>query len=93
MAEYNQLMNQRILDASGNLSYSSLTEDKRAFFKSILKTLNHIMIGDILWLQRFSEHPTNYATLKDMYSFPKAEALDQILFGDLTNFYENKKNR
>jgi len=47
-AEYNQLMNQRQYAAAGNLSEAELREDKGAFFKSILGTLNHILVGDII---------------------------------------------
>lgn len=91
MAEYNQLMNQRIFDASMNLSNKILSEDKGAFFKSIINTLNHIMIGDILWLKRFSNHPKNYSSLQRMEGFIKAEKLDQILFDDISVFYEERK--
>ena len=91
MAEYNQIMNQRIFEASGNLSKTSLFEDKGAFFKSIISTLNHIMIGDILWLKRFSKHPSNYTSLKQMNKFLKAESLDQILFDDMAIFYQERR--
>jgi len=91
MAEYNQLMNQRIFEACGNLSSATLNEDKNAFFKSIIKTLNHIMIGDILWLKRFLKHPTDYTSLKQINGFLTAEKLDQILFDDISRFYEERK--
>jgi len=91
MAEYNQLMNQRIFEASSNLSDEILNEDKGAFFKSILMTLNHIMIGDILWLKRFSEHPGNYTSLKQINDFTQPERLDQILFNDLNLLYKERK--
>jgi len=91
MAEYNQLMNQRIFEACGNLSSTALNEDKGAFFKSIIKTLNHIMIGDILWLKRFLKHPTNYTSLKEINEFLTAETLGQILFDDISRFYEERK--
>ena len=91
MAEYNQLMNQRIFEASGNLSEDNLNEDKGAFSKSIIKTLNHIMIGDILWLKRFFQHPTDYTSLKKINTFLSAENLDQVLFDDFTLFYNERK--
>lgn len=91
MAEYNQLMNQRILEASRNLSNTSLSEDKGAFFKSIIQTLNHIMIGDILWLKRFSKHSSDYSSLKQMSEFIQAERLDQILVNDISLFYIERK--
>lgn len=92
MAEYNQLMNQRIFAASEKLSPGALVEDKGAFFKSVLQTLNHIMIGDILWLTRFSAHPSAYAALKKMDEFPRPEKLDQVLFDDMTAFYQARKH-
>ena len=91
MAEYNELMNQRIFEASGKLSKSSLTEDKGAFFKSILATLNHIMIGDILWLKRFSKHPSNYYSLQQVDKLPQAESLDKILFDNIALLYKERK--
>jgi len=91
MAKYNQLMNQRIFEASGKLSITILNEDKGAFFKSIIKTLNHIMIGDILWLKRFMKHPTEYTSLKQVRGFLSAEKLDQILYDDISLFYKERK--
>jgi len=91
MAEYNQLMNQRIFEASENLSDITLNEDKGAFFQSILKTLNHIMIGDILWLKRFSKHPQDYTALRTMSTFIQAATLDQILFDKRSSFYKERK--
>ena len=53
LARYNTLANRRIYE-----SYSQLTDAERkrtrpAFFKSIHGTLNHIMVGDRIWLTRF----------------------------------------
>ena len=87
MAEYNKLMNKRIFEASKKLSNSKLNEDKGAFFKSIIGSLNHIMIGDILWLKRFSAHPGEYVALKKMESFLKPNKLDQELFSDINTFH------
>jgi len=91
MAEYNQLMNQRLFTASANLSHTSLNENKGAFFESIIQTLNHIMIGDILWLKRFMNHPTGYTSLEKVNEYPSAEKLDQILFDDFTTFSSRRK--
>ena len=91
MAEYNQLMNQRIFKASTHLSNTALFEDKGAFFQSIIITLNHIMIGDILWLKRFMKHPDDYSSLKQMTEFPQPQTLNEILFDDIDLFYKERK--
>lgn len=91
MAEYNQLMNQRIFSAAKKLSAESLREDKGAFFKSVLASLNHIMIGDILWLKRFSGHLKSFKSLKSLEGVAKPERLDQILFDDVDLFEKNRE--
>ncbi len=90
-AEYNKLMNQRLVVASSNLSNTSLIEDKGAFFKSVIGTLNHIMVGDILWLKRFSSHPSCYGSLKPMGNIDKPEKLNNILYVDLTQFSKARR--
>ena len=91
MAEYNQLMNQRIIDASSQLSEKDLLADKGAFFKSVFHTLNHIMIGDILWLKRFSAHPSDFKCLQLIKDLAKPESLDELLFDSLPTFQKQRK--
>ena len=90
MAKYNQLMNQRMIKSSENLSKDALREDKGAFFKSVIETLNHILIGDILWLKRFFAHPAGYVSLKYMSDVKKPDKLDEIIYDDLTSFNEER---
>ena len=82
-AEYNRLMNQRILRSASQLSEVELVSDRGAFFKSILGTLNHILVGDIIWLKRFSRHPASKNSLESLSRFPDPESPDVILFDDL----------
>jgi len=90
MAKYNQLMNQRLLTAASQLSPDSLAEDKGAFFKSVIASLNHILIGDILWLTRFANHPRAYTALKPLFERKKPSRLDEILYADLADFSEER---
>ncbi|MEC8081230.1 MAG: DinB family protein, partial [Pseudomonadota bacterium] len=59
LATYNQWMNNKVYEAALRLENTELTKDRGAFFGSILGTLNHIYVGDIIWLKRFSSHPTS----------------------------------
>ena len=52
LATYNQWMNRKLYNAAAVLSDEQLTQDRGAFFGSIWATLNHIAVGDILWLRR-----------------------------------------
>lgn len=90
MTEYNQLMNQRMIKACENMSSDSLSENKGAFFNSAIGTLNHILIGDCIWLKRFSTHPSAYISLKSLSEFKKPDRLDIILFSDLASLKEER---
>ena len=90
-AEYNQLMNQRQYTASANLSREELTENKGAFFKSVFGTLNHIMVGDIIWLKRFAEHPSSSEPLSYIRKIEKPENLNSMLFTELETLKEERQ--
>jgi|SRR5262245_16662549 len=44
MANYNQWMNVKLYEAAGKLSQEELTTNRKAFFGSLLGTLNHIVV-------------------------------------------------
>ncbi len=91
LANYNEWMNIKIYDASATLSAPELICDRGAFFKSILGTLNHIAVGDTIWLQRLAEHPSCKLTLKPIIETPKPTNLDSLLFSDLAQLYEFRR--
>ena len=83
-AQYNRLMNQRIFDAAAQLPEEDLQRDQRAFFKSVLGTLNHILVGDIIWLKRFAEHPSSRNALSYIAKMERPASLDSVLFSGLS---------
>ena len=52
-ARYNTLANGILYDACAGLSDAERKREHPAFFKSIHGTLNHIMVGDRIWMTRF----------------------------------------
>jgi len=46
MARYNQWMNNKLIAACESLAIETLKEDRGAFFKSILRTLEHLYFAD-----------------------------------------------
>lgn len=92
MAEHNQLMNQRLYSATASLSDIEIKEDKGAFFKSIFGTLNHILVGDILWLSRFSNTSLNQETLSYLTKIEKPKSLDALLFDEFHNMKKEREN-
>ncbi len=95
MAQYNLRMNTQVYDAASQLSSSELALNAGAFFKSILGTLNHIMVGDLFWLNRFALlHGTDSkqfsSLLNGLTVFPKPTALNQILFDDFSELHKTR---
>ncbi len=80
MARYNQWMNQKVYDTAAKLPDEALREDRGAFFGSVIGTLNHLMVGDLIWLQRLSVLPVAYASFEKARGLEKPTALDRLLF-------------
>lgn len=53
MAAYNAWQNRGVMDVMKSLPEKELTKNRRVFFGSILKTANHLLWGDQLWMSRF----------------------------------------
>jgi uncharacterized damage-inducible protein DinB len=51
-AAYNRWVNTRLYDACAGLSAADYKADLGAFFRSVHGTLNHLLLGDLLWLAR-----------------------------------------
>jgi len=53
-AAYNAWANGRLYDAAAALSDAEYRADRNAFFKSMHGTLNHLLVTDRIWMQRFT---------------------------------------
>jgi uncharacterized damage-inducible protein DinB len=53
MARYNRWMNEKLYALCAGLSDAERKRDRRAFFRSIHGTLNHLLLADRVWLGRF----------------------------------------
>ena len=53
-AGYSAWCNARLYDAAARVSDADYRADRGAFFKSLHGTLNHLMVGDRIWMQRFT---------------------------------------
>jgi uncharacterized damage-inducible protein DinB len=82
LVTYNRLMNQRMFEALSVLSQQQLNESRGAFFGSIHGSLNHILVGDIIWLKRFAAHPAFSKQKKYLDQLEQPASLDAVLFDD-----------
>ncbi|WP_028468611.1 DinB family protein [Neptunomonas japonica] len=92
MAIYNRRLNKQVYQASTNLSSAELEEGIGAFFKSILGTLNHIVVGDLLWLSRFATHSIRYQSLTHLTTYPQPSSLDEQLYDNLDAYWRARKD-
>ena len=53
-AAYNRWANERIFAAAAVLTDEEFERDTGIFFKSVMATLNHILVADRIWLKRFT---------------------------------------
>src|SRR5215813_7119932 len=67
-ARYNAWANRRLYEACAALSPEDCRPRRPSFFSSIHATLNHILVGDRVWMGRFEGVPSGI------------ERLDQILY-------------
>ena len=71
LARYNAWANRRLYDACAALPEAEYMKPRAAFFGSIHGTLNHLLVGDRIWIARLEHKPNPKITL------------DQVLYGDL----------
>ncbi len=72
-AGYNAWANRRLYDAAAGIDDVRYRADRGAFFKSLHGTLNHLLVGDRVWMHRFTGEGE-----------PPAR-LDMILFEDFVS--------
>jgi uncharacterized damage-inducible protein DinB len=69
MARYNRWMNEKLYASSAALTDAQRKEDVGAFFKSIHGTLNHLLLGDRVWMGRFTGVPFTVQSLsQELYA-------------------------
>lgn len=88
LASYNQWMNIRLYQLASELSEEQLLQNRGAFFGSVVGTLNHLLVADLVWLNRFKQLPNAPAVLQRLSNFPVATALDQLLYPDFSQLQQ-----
>jgi uncharacterized damage-inducible protein DinB len=91
MSQYSRWMNQRIFEAAAKLTADTLRADTGAFFGSILGTLNHLAVGDTLWLHRFAQHPHRFEALAGLSEFERPTSLRQTVSSDLAGLGDYRR--
>ncbi len=80
MAAYNRWMNDRLYSVCAELTDDERKADVGAFFGSVHGTLNHLLLGDRIWLGRFTGSPFS------------VRGLDQELYSDFSELRSQRSN-
>jgi uncharacterized damage-inducible protein DinB len=78
-ARYNAWANARLYDAAAQLSDDDYRADRGAFFRSVHGTLNHLLVTDRVWMQRFTGEGM------------APDRLDAVLFDQLATLREARE--
>jgi len=70
-AYYNRWANERLYEAAARLDGDEYRADRGAFFGSVHRTLNHLLVADRIWMRRFTG------------TGEVAPSLDAVLFAEL----------
>jgi uncharacterized damage-inducible protein DinB len=73
-AHYNAWANARVYEAAARLSDEQYRADRGAFFRSVHGTLNHLLVTDRIWMQRFTGRGETYDRLDTILH----ERLDEL---------------
>lgn len=82
MARYNRWMNLKLYALAAPLEDAERKRELGAFFGSLHGTLNHLLLGDRVWMRRFTGDRERYAS-RDVHGEPLAiRSLAQELYAD-----------
>ncbi|MCW7544966.1 DinB family protein [Aurantimonas litoralis] len=79
LAGYNRWCNERLYRAAADLTAAELRTDRGVFFGSMLGTLNHLLVADRIWMQRFTG------------TGDAPDRLDAILFEDFAELQQARQ--
>ena len=88
MAAYNRWMNEKLFSVCADLSDGDRKADAGVFFRSIHGTLNHLLLGDRIWMGRFTGTPFLVSSLdQELYSdFSELRAQRATTDDDIENW-------
>ena len=91
LARYNQWMNNKLYQLASTLKQDELVQNRGAFFGSVAGILNHLLVADLIWLNRFKQLAIQQEPLLPLNNFPLPTALDQLLYADFKQMWEARK--
>ncbi|MEQ9199021.1 MAG: DinB family protein, partial [Rhodospirillales bacterium] len=80
LSRYNRWANGRLYEAASRVNREDYFRDRQAFFGSLHGTLNHILVGDRIWISRIEGRDSGISRL------------DEILYDDLDSLWSARES-
>ncbi|MEO0464613.1 MAG: DinB family protein [Pseudomonadota bacterium] len=90
-ARYNCWFNDRLFEAIARLDLSDYSRNAGAFFGSVEASVNHILVWDIVWLQRIARSLSSASSLAWILTLETPTANDQVLHKDLAQLSKARR--
>jgi len=87
-AKYNKWINNKLYKTVSLLTQQDFEQERGAFFGSIQSTLNHILVWDISWLQRITNHTIKYKALDYVKTLDKPKGHQHRLHKTFEELFE-----
>jgi uncharacterized damage-inducible protein DinB len=91
LALYNQLMNRKLYGLAAGLSDEERRRDRGAFFRSIHGTLNHLLLGDRIWMLRLTGDEARYVSRDDQGAPLPFTTMGQELYADFASLTRERE--
>ncbi len=91
LAKYNNWMNNSIYKTCLDMGQNNIDRDQASFFPSISKTMNHLLLGDIVWLYRCSSNKDVMRFIDGNGDNFRIGSLDQVIYSQLDQLHEKRK--
>ena len=86
LADYNAVTNRELLQILREVPEEDLSRDLGSYFASILGIMNHIVVSDVSWLERFSAALPELSVLQKELPRFEIKKLTDVIWPDLHSF-------
>jgi uncharacterized damage-inducible protein DinB len=92
LAEYNAVTNLEMIGILEKLPPEKLAQGVGSFYGSILGLINHILVSDVIWLERFAQQFPELAFVKPRLPALKMQKWTDIVWNSLADYWTARRD-
>jgi uncharacterized damage-inducible protein DinB len=90
LARYNARFNRQLFELASELTEDERRRDLGAFFGSLHGTLDHILLGDRIWLGRFARSGHDFPALEEADLVYEVQSMSQPVAAEFERLYDER---